>query len=133
MKIILDTNVLVSGIFWQGIPARILDAWTDQRFRLVVSPPILEEYQEVVDYLTRKYPSITTGQTILQAIAVYSDIVEPVKLPKQICTDPDDDKFIAAGLSGQVDYVVSGDVALLKTDGYLGLRVVKPSVFFALL
>jgi putative PIN family toxin of toxin-antitoxin system len=45
MRIILDTNVFVSGIFFTGPPYRILEAWRDRKIELVVSPEILEEYQ----------------------------------------------------------------------------------------
>ena len=129
MRVIIDTNVLVSGIFWQGVPARILEAWVERRFRLVVSTSILEEYQAVIHQLEKKYPSVTVSRTILQAVGLYADIVEPVKLAEQVCTDPNDDKFLAAALSGNVDCIVTGDAALLKTDGYKGIRVAKPSSF----
>ncbi len=48
---------------------------------------------------------------------------------KPICSDPDDDKFLAAAISGKAGFVVSGDKALLKTDGFQGIRVMKPSDF----
>lgn len=47
IKAILDTNVFISGVFWQGPPFEILKAWQEQRFRLVISPPILDEYRRV--------------------------------------------------------------------------------------
>jgi predicted nucleic acid-binding protein len=47
IKAILDTNVLISGIFWKGVPFEILKAWQKHRFRLVISLPILYEYHRV--------------------------------------------------------------------------------------
>ncbi len=49
MKAILDTDVFISGGFWKCPPFEILKAWQEQRFRLAVSPPILDEYRRVVD------------------------------------------------------------------------------------
>ena len=54
IKAILDTNVLISGMFWKGPPFEILKAWQEERFRLVMSPPILQEYRRVLDELTKK-------------------------------------------------------------------------------
>jgi AbrB family looped-hinge helix DNA binding protein len=47
VRIVLDTNVLVSGVFFGGPPGRILEAWRDRRIQLVLSPEILGEYQRV--------------------------------------------------------------------------------------
>jgi uncharacterized protein len=49
IKAILDTNVFISGVFWKGPPFEILKAWQEQRFRLAISPPILDEYRRVLD------------------------------------------------------------------------------------
>ena len=58
MKIVIDTNVLVSGIFWSGPPYTILKAWQMQRFDLALSAEIFEEYKRVADALLRKYPLV---------------------------------------------------------------------------
>jgi predicted nucleic acid-binding protein len=51
---ILDTNVFISGVFWKGPPFEFLKAWQEQRFRLAISPPILDEYRRVLDELTKE-------------------------------------------------------------------------------
>lgn len=55
-KAILDTNVLISGVFWKGPPFEILKTWQEQRFRLAISPPILDEYRRVLDEMMKKRP-----------------------------------------------------------------------------
>lgn len=62
MKIVLDTNVLVSGIFFSGAPSKILEAWDEGAFELVISPEILEEYRRVVEELSSQYPSVEAGR-----------------------------------------------------------------------
>lgn len=57
-RIVLDTNVLMSGIFWSGPPAKILSAWHEKRLQLVISPDILNEYIRVGDILSKKYTDI---------------------------------------------------------------------------
>ena len=58
MKVVLDTNVLISGIFFSGPPARILAAWADGGFELVASVEVLTEYRRVAGRLHKKYSSI---------------------------------------------------------------------------
>lgn len=75
MKItaILDTNVFISGVFWKGPPYEILKAWQEQRFRLAISGPILQEYHRVLDELTkgREVPALTS---VLRIIEFHSEI-----------------------------------------------------------
>ena len=48
MRIVLDTNVLVSGVFWAGQPLRVLELWADDRVQVVASESILLEYAAVL-------------------------------------------------------------------------------------
>lgn len=58
MRVVLDTNVLISGIFFSGPPFKILEAWRDRRLALVVSPEILEEYYRVGENLGSRYSDV---------------------------------------------------------------------------
>ena len=58
MKVILDTNVFVSGVFFSGLPYQILRAWRDGKIQLVVSPEILEEYHRVGEILAEDHPNL---------------------------------------------------------------------------
>jgi predicted nucleic acid-binding protein len=61
MKLVLDTNVLVSGIFFSGSPTAILRAWSRGKVRLVVSPEILDEYKRVSEELSGKFLMLTSN------------------------------------------------------------------------
>ncbi len=74
MRIILDTNVLVSGIFFGGPPFQILNAWRNRTLQLVISPEILEEYQRVAVILGEKYTNVDL-HPILDLLTINSDIV----------------------------------------------------------
>lgn len=132
IKAILDTNVLISGIFWKGVPFEILKAWQKHRFRLVISLPILYEYHRVLDEMSKKRPILVLS-SILQVIELQSEMVEPVSFAKTVCDDPDDDKFLEAALAANADYVVSGDAALLSIKNYHRIQIVKPALFLKLL
>jgi hypothetical protein len=79
IKAILDTNIVISGIFWKGVPFEILKAWQEHRFCLALTLPILNEYRRVLDEMTKKHPLPVIG-SILEVIELYSEMVEPVSL-----------------------------------------------------
>jgi putative PIN family toxin of toxin-antitoxin system len=128
MRVILDTNVFVSGIFFSGPPYQILKAWHDGKLKLVISPEILEEYQRVCIALAEQFPSIDLGQ-ILNLVTIRAEMANSQTLPEQICTDPDDDKFLACALASKSNVIVSGDKHLLQVSGYNGILVLKPRPF----
>jgi uncharacterized protein len=132
IKAILDTNVLISGVFWKGPPFEILKAWQEQRIRLAVPPPILDEYRRVLDEMMKRR-SLLVLTSILRIIEFHSEVVEPVSFSKPVCSDPDDDKFLEAALAAHAGYVVSGDAALLKVKQYRGIAIIRPTQFLDLL
>ena len=132
IKAILDTNVIVSGIFWKGAPFEILEAWQKRRFLLVVSLPILNEYRRVLDEMIKKRPSSVLG-SILEVIELHSEMVEPISFTRTVCSDPDDDKFLEAALAADAVYVVGGDAALLALNYHHGIQIVRPAQFLKLL
>ena len=64
MRVILDTNVFVSGVFYSGPPYQILTAWRDGKIQLVVSPEILEEYQRVGEILSEQFSEVDLSPII---------------------------------------------------------------------
>ena len=128
MRIILDTNVLVSGIFFSGPPSEILKAWRDGEVKLVLTPAIIDEYVRVASLLANKFSGIKITP-ILTLIIANSDIIHPPPFPNEICEDPDDDKFLACALASESSTIVSGDKHLLKLSGFRGLEILTPRAF----
>jgi len=128
VKVVLDTNVLISGIYFGGIPGKILEAWGARRFQLLVSTEILQEYLNVVERLADRYAGVEY-ESVLGLIIQNAELVQPSDLPESVSTDPDDDKFLACALAGDSTTIVSGDSDLLKVSGYCGIRVLTPKAF----
>ncbi len=128
MKTVVDTNVLISGIFFDGPPARILEAWLHGELEFVVSHEILEEYFEVCERLSLRYPTIDVTQ-ILILIVQNCHIVDPLPLAKPASSDADDDKFIACALASATNLIISGDRDLLALSGYDNIQIVTPREF----
>ena len=129
MRIVLDTNVFVSGVFFRGPPYEILKAWQDDRFQLVISEEILQEYREVGEALAKRFSGVDLSP-ILELLIVKAELTESQSLLEVVCDDPEDDKFLACALAGNSKLIISGDKHLLKVSGYRGVKVIKPRKFF---
>lgn len=128
MRVILDTNVLLSGVFFSGPPYEILNAWRHGRLTLVMSPEILEEYERAGHALSSQFPSVDPVP-IIELLTLESEVVHAMPLPEQVCSDPDDDKFLACAIASGTKIILSGDKALRKTTGYAGIEVLSPREF----
>ena len=128
MKVVLDTNVFVSGVFFSGPPFQILQAWRDGKIQLVISPEILDEYRRVGEILAEEHPAIDL-EPMLEYVIHNAVIFSAPPLPERVCDDPDDDKFFACALASGCNLVVSGDRHLLKVSGYQNIEVLKPRDF----
>lgn len=128
MRIVLDTNVVLSALLWRGTPYRLLDAIRQRsEARLFTSPALLDE---LADVLTR--PSATKrlaviGKTARVVLADYVEaveLVEPEQVPRVVPNDVDDDQVIAAALAAGADWIVSGDADLLSIGSYDGVPII---------
>ena len=97
MRIVLDTNVLVSGVFFGRLPVRILRAWRDGDIQLVLSAEILEEYQRVGHLLAGRYSGVDL-EPFLALLAVHAVHVRAPAFLRLVCADPDDDNFLACAI-----------------------------------
>lgn len=127
MNVVLDTNVLVSGLFFSGAPLRILKSWHSGQFMLFATKEILEEYERVIRELSKNKATFNPDRAVA-FIRKNVRLVKPTPPPHQVCDDPDDDKFLACALTIKA-IVVTGDKALLKTMGHQGLSVLTPAAF----
>ncbi len=128
MKIVLDTNVFVSGVFFTGPPYKILNAWRSGKLKIVISTEILEEYIRVGEELSSKYSGVNLRPAI-ELLALNATFVTASNFPEQICRDADDDKFLSCAVSGKCDFIVSGDKHLLELKEYRGVKILKPRKF----
>ena len=127
MRIVLDTNVVVSALLWGGTPYRLILAAADGNIELCTSPALLLELREV---LAREHLASRLAQqrsSVEQAIGFYIELavnVSPLVTPRVVPGDADDDHVIAAALAGKADFVVSGDRHLLSMGSHEGRPIV---------
>ncbi|MXW00582.1 MAG: putative toxin-antitoxin system toxin component, PIN family [Holophagales bacterium] len=132
VKVVLDTNVFVSGVFFGGTPGRVLEAWRNGKAEVVLSREIVEEYVRVGEELADRFPAVDL-RPALELLAVSATLVPSPPLPESVSRDTDDDKFLACALAAGADYVVSGDRDLLDVSSYKGVVVLSPRDFVDLL
>lgn len=129
MRIVLDTNVIVSGfISPQGPPARLLSAWLEGEFILVTSNFQLNELARVLTY-DRLRARFEPGQTedFVRNISARSDVIGDSLPEIHLSSDPDDNRILATAVAGKANLVVSGDKGdLIGLGSVEGIPIVTP-------
>ena len=126
MRVVLDTNVVVSGIFFGGVPRAILEACEDGRLELVLSPTIFDEYVRTCDRLGESHPSLSYRAALLRLLGE-GTMVEDPDLEPPVTRDLDDDKFMLCARQAGAS-VVTGDQDLIEADGWSKVEVLTPRV-----
>mgnify|MGYP001384115119 CR=1 FL=1 len=128
MRIVLDTNVVLSALLWRGTPYQLLEAIRNRsETRLFTSPALLDELAGV---LTRSSPTkrlAVIGKTARAVLADYveaAEVVEPEHVPRVVPNDADDNQVIAAAVTAGADWIVSGDADLLSMGSYQGIPII---------
>lgn len=129
MKVVIDTNVVVSAIFFGGRPKKLLELLVTRKLEAYASTEIISEYKETIEELCSQYPR-KPGMLPLTIIISSMRILEPTS-HIDICRDPDDNKFIECAIDGRCLYIVSGDRDLLSLRKYNDVQIVTVAKFLA--
>jgi len=129
MRIVLDTNILVSGIFWKGTPYKVLEAWIDDKFEMIVSEDVLMEYSRILKgFEKKKKGSAEVAKSWILFIAQNSTLLK-VKKKVKVCRDPFDDMFLSLAIAGNAKFIVSGDKDLLDMKEFMNVEILTASSF----
>jgi len=133
LRAVLDTNVLLSGLFGQGtLTATIYTLWVARAFTLVTSREILREVAYVLhlpDIQRRFHPREDTIHRLFRLVFRKAIITQDLYTTDRLTTDPTDNKFLAAALEGQADYIVSRDPHLLNLKHFHTIQIVEVPAF----
>lgn len=128
MKIVIDTNVVISATFFGGIPRKVIDLVIKKNVAAYTNEKILAEYEEtVIDMTAKKKGHI--DQNIFDQFMDKIKMVDAVA-EVDVCRDPDDNKFIACAIDAQAIFVVSGDKDLLAVEHYDAIEIVTAKDFY---
>lgn len=130
MKLVLDTNVLVSAFLWQGAPGHLLEMAGEKECQLFTSKVLVDELTEVLHRKKLVKQVQATGLTAAQMLRNYQRLVTMIatrRLAQQVSRDADDDAVLACALAAQADLIVSGGMDLLVLKQFHGIRIVTPA------
>ena len=123
MRIVADTNTLVSGFGWGGPPGQVVDAVLSGRVTLVTSPALLGELARVLAY--PKLAAVFDDPTaVMAAVAQAADTVEPAEQVSVLADEPDN-RVLEAAAAGQADLIVTGDKAMRALGSFRGIPIVS--------
>jgi len=128
MRIVADTNTVVSGLLWHGAPRQLIDAGRHQRITLVTSLALLAELAEVLGrdkFAQRIRDAGLSAKGMVEDYAGIAYAVEPQALDRPVSRDPDDDQILACALAAHADAIVSGDADLLTLGSFEGMPIVS--------
>lgn len=124
VKVVLDTNILVSAVGFEGKPRTILFLVMQERVKGVISPILLIEFIEVI---SKKFPKIIPSLPSIEAgINEFFLIVQPKK-SINIVRDEDDNRVLEAAIEGRCEYIITGDRDLLELGKYKKIKIVTPT------
>lgn len=135
LRVVLDTNVLLSGIAYSGsVPGKLIAAWRHGALELVLSSYILDELRRVLPRLARRHGlSADEIDDLIDTLAIQADLVEPETIDDPGLTDANDQPvlgtLIAALRDGQADLLITGDKALPALSNRYPIRT--PAEFWA--
>ena len=137
-KVVIDTNVFVSGLLGSPVSRSVIEAWLDGHFVLVLSSQLLSE---LLDVFSRpkisRHISVDRQQILLNSLLNHAEFVVPVE-QIAICRDPKDDIFLNVAVAAQAQFLVTNDNDFLEDDVLkdsmqrLGVRIITPMDFAAL-
>ena len=129
MRLVIDTNVLISGYGWDGPPRQLIDRATNNQVTLYASDLTLAEFAGVISREHLRPQWMRRGQTSEGIYADYDLLTYKVKvgIVEAISRDPKDDKFLATALAANADVLVSGDDDLKVLNPWRGIEILSPS------
>ncbi|MAG47434.1 putative toxin-antitoxin system toxin component, PIN family [archaeon] len=127
-RVVLDTNILISSMAWKGNPAKILEKVINRNIELFISPEQFKELERVLEYPKFNF-SEEQKTRVKNLILKIAKVVYPMKKVDVIKDDSDDNMILECALSGNVDYIVTGDHHLLNLKEFKSIKIVTASEF----
>ena len=128
MRILIDTNILISGLYFHGLPKKLLSEIDFEKFNVCVNEKIIAEYTDKIDNKFSKSKYILDKDLREKIFSSFKSF--EIKSDLKICRDPDDDKFINCAIDAKAIYIVSGDNDLLTIKNFAGIEIVTAREYY---
>lgn len=131
MRVVLDTNAVVSALLFSGISSELVSLWQSNLITFLLSREILDEYLRVFSYPKFGLSEEEIKELIQEEILPHAEVVKPKRSLRVVQRDPSDDKFIECAVAGKARVIISGDKDLLSLGRYRQIRIQSPAQFLA--
>lgn len=133
MRVIFDTNTVISASFWRGKPFDCLSAWCRGQCQAAISPQILSEYFEISERTAIRHPDRMRVAWV-EMLAESAEFFFPLDRVRGVLPDSDDEIFLECAKASDASHIVSGDKKhLLPIKQWGGIKIVSAADFLALL
>ena len=134
MRVIADTNIVVSGLLWRGNPRQVLDMARMGTIDLFTSAALLAELEDVLSrekFAWRLASASVTPHDLVLGYAALASVIEPASIEPVVLADPDDDAILACAVAAQGEVIISGDRHLLDLKQYRDIRILTAAQLLA--
>lgn len=128
-RVVLDTNVVISALVFQGQASALVPAWQRKRFTLLISQALLNEYIRVLHYPKFHLTPAEVHHLIVEEVVPFMTPVLVKRVPRVIRVDPSDNHVLACASVGKADLIVSGDRHVLELKQYRRIPILPLSAF----
>ncbi|MDP2720731.1 MAG: putative toxin-antitoxin system toxin component, PIN family [bacterium] len=128
VKVLLDTNILISAIGFGGGPRKVFLLALQKKIQGVTSPILLAEFREVI---SKKFPKLIHHLTRIEKGIKKSFIIVQPEMTINILKDTDDNRVLEAAVDGKCEYIFTGDKELLELDTFRGIKILPVARFLS--
>jgi len=129
MRIVFDTNVLIAALITvEGVCGNLVKRCAQVHTPITSEFILAELHEKLTEKFKKEASDINDAVALIRAKFV---VIEPTKLEKPVCRDPDDDTVLGTALAGEAQCIITGDKDLLSLGQYKGIDIFKPNAFEA--
>lgn len=127
MRLVFDTNIVASGLLWNGTPAQLIDLVRTGEIEIFTSRVLLAELTRVLQRSKFAKAIAASGLPLDELVLGYAELatlVDPASIPATVLNDPDDDHVLACAIAAEAELIVSGDSDLLTLKMFREIPIV---------
>ncbi|OHE22874.1 MAG: putative toxin-antitoxin system toxin component, PIN family [Syntrophus sp. RIFOXYC2_FULL_54_9] len=129
IRVVLDTNVLISALLFSGELGQIVEGWKTGAFVPFFSRETFDEFRRVLSYPKFSLTVQEIATLIEDEVLPYCEIVEIGEEILRVCRDPADDPFLSCAVAASADFIISGDKDLLTLGSFRNIPIVTATAF----
>lgn len=131
MRVVLDTNAVVSALLFSGGSSKLVSLWQNGLITPLLSRAILDEYLPVLSYPKFELSEMEIKELIQEELLPFTELVRPKRRLRVVRRDPSDNRFLECAVAGKASVIISGDKNLLSLGRYRKVRIQSPAQFLA--